>query len=271
MLYKQLLTQYGASLSGPPRDPMFDTIHAVLAHHTGADSDLISFRRRILGALGTAKAFFLSERAADYVDHLGSTLSELQGDLLFMRNILVPEEAAWIEFDAQALARAQVRRGMGAERKETDFGELNIRGLLLDNRDPDRLFAWSFRRQKNGSIIDPLITEEFRKDRAGFPILETHNRTIVEHNFRYINFALQRTRAGQMTSERELIEADRDDFVNLYMRAYGLFSSLGDADSELNLAPKDPFTAKERKTAAKFGKWYIANAPMDHVMVEVGG
>lgn len=76
MIYKQLLTQYGASLTGPPQDPKFDIIHAALAHHTRNDIDLISFRRRILEALSTAKAFFLSEVAADYVDntHLGSAL-----------------------------------------------------------------------------------------------------------------------------------------------------------------------------------------------------
>lgn len=269
MLYKKVLSKYGASMSGAPKDPHSDLTHAVLAHYTGKDDDLIAFRRRILDAMAESKSFFLDHSAADYIDHIGDTMIREKGDLTFMRDLLLPEDVVWLEYDARALAYAQKDRREDFNTPLDEIEDLNIRGVLMDNRDPDRLFAWIFRTDSGEGLIDPLVTEEFRKDKAGFPILKSQKRDVVSHNLRYLEVASQQSGNANLIDEVEFAEEEFNTFIHLYIITYTLFATINTMKEDLNLVKTDPFSRKERKTAARFGKNYIASSPQSHLTINL--
>jgi hypothetical protein len=268
MLLKKIITQYGTSVRSDHVDPRSDIIHAALDMMTGDISDLRAFRQNILDALSEAKPFFLDHKAADYVDHISWDMRVKNDyDVSFMRDILIPEDVVWIEIDAKALSLDQKKRLPDFDLSAAEIDELNLRGILFDNRDPDRLIAWVFRMEQNGSLIDPITTEVFPKDRAGFPIINEREVIMTPHVMRYVEVAWEQS--GQAPDIKQIVEANSLDFLQLYARSYALFAILGSMQDDITISDTPIFTPKEMKNARKFGKSHIISAPKSHITIDL--
>lgn len=269
MLFKKVLTQYGRSMRGRPTSPLDDLIHYALDEITGKTEDLLSFRADILDAMKVAKPFFLDHNAADYLDILGDTMVDEAGgpdetDRDFMKDIMLPEDVVWIEYDAKALAHAKRERGARNQTPPDEIEDLSVRGILFDNRDPDHLRAWVFKTHTGGGLIDPLSTAIMKKDRRGYPSSNEYAAYPTPHMVRYVDLSMK----GADTSM--FLDGEMDGTFHLYRMSYCLFAALNDRSDDMVVGQEDTFSEKEVKNARKFSKSYILESRKSHLTIRLG-
>jgi hypothetical protein len=270
MLFKKVLTQYGRSMRGRPTSPQDDLIHYALDELTGDTEDLLSFRADILDAMKLARPFFLDHNAADYLDILGDTMVDEAGgpdetDRDFMKDIMLPEDVVWIEYDAKALAYAKRERGARNQTPPDEIEELNLRGILFDNRDPEHLLVRVFKTHKSGGLIDPMSTAVMKKDRRGYPSNNEYTIQPTLHMVRYLSLS-----TNVDLDPHVLFNGGEDGTIHLYRMSYCLFAALNDRSNDMVVGQEDTFSEKEVKNARKFSKSYILESRKSHLTIRLG-
>lgn len=265
MLFRNLITTYGASLAGksaPQDDPVW---------HLGRTEDLVSFRHYALDALQQAKVYLLDHAAAAYADTLHDTIQERSDGtevaaMTFLGEIEPPAEIVWVEFDYRQLVAARVHRNSPVtayERNATGSGQ---RGYLIDNRAADALKVMMFSCDSRGKILDPFFTLRFdRAEQVARGLM-----SVQPQIHRYMAHILaERGMAAEEIEGRfqvRLVDAGADLFI-----PYAVFAMLRSPDLG-GIIPTDSvlFSPRELKTARKFGKSWISGAQKSHFTIRIG-
>jgi len=262
MLFKTALTLLGSSRSAPPREPRLDPTPDILFRY-GSQEDItnMSLSRDIyLEAFSVCRPYFLDHEAAILVDNLAYDLD--REDENFPRDIALPHEVVWIEFDERELCRDRHARGLPVPSSHRDA---DLRGVLFDNRDPSALCIRSFTRLINGSFLEPYHEVIIRKDESGRPDIARTEAIPVEH-------MISMMRHGPRISEenaRRVIEMDMSPARTAYLLGYALFALLEGRPEDVQTKSEPLFSDKEMRTARKFGKSHITGAPNSHLTISL--
>jgi len=262
MLLKKIIARYGTSTSGAPFKPQDDMIHAALDHFTGDVRDLIAFRTSMLEKFSVCRPFHLDVNAAAYVD---SYVDDIRNDPEnFMRDIKLPEEVVWVEYDARGLGEFQL--ACGSRNDPEEVVTLGRRGAIFDNRNPDHLEIHVFLEGSDGNLVDPMTRNLFKKDRSGYPASQSYEAIPTQHTFRFLELT------GQVTQEvyEELVRTNQENTAHVYQMSYGLFALIASLSDDVVMAKAPVFSAPERKKAAKFGKRHVLKAPNEAITIRLG-
>lgn len=265
MFYKDLISTYGSSLAAksvPSDDPVW---------HMGWSEELQLFREYALGALQQAKVYLLDHLAATYADTLHDAVQEKAKDIgvpamAILGEVQLPSKVTWVEFDNRALAISRFERGSPTTAHDDKPIGSGLRGYLIDDRNDDHLRITMFSRPEGSKIMDPICALVIKRTADGNldydDVIEDLSRSMV--NFR--------VRIGD---SKEKIEAFRtlhriDTGYDLFI-PYALFAMLVSPDLGGIIPTKtETFTAKDAKTARKFGKSWILGAQKSHLTVRIG-
>ncbi|MDU9007169.1 hypothetical protein [Sedimentitalea todarodis] len=265
MLYKDLISIYGSSLAGksaPKDDPVWSLSWS---------EDLQVFREYALAALQQAKVYLLDHLAASYADTLHDSMQENSQDdsvaaMAMLGEVSLPERVTWVEFEYRALVVARFERASPSTAHYDEPVGSGVRGYLIDNRNSDHLRVAMFSRPEGSKIMDPICSLLVnRTAQGGFD----YDNIKVDLSRSMVNF---RVRIGD---SKEKIEALRglhliDTGADLFI-PFALFAMLVSPDlGGIIPAETDTFTAKDTKTARKFGKSWILGAQKSHLTIRIG-
>ena len=248
MLYKDLIATYGSSLSG--RSSLEDD----MVWHLVPSDELTRFRRYALEALQQAKVYLLDHNAANYADTLHDALQERaqavrSQAMSYLGEIQFPAKVTWVEFDYRELAVARFERGAPSTAHDDRPIGSGVHGFLIDDREVDHLRITMFARPDGVRAMDPMSF--MRLNRTGQGLLDYED---VKFEF---NPSMMRYRAICGDSE-EAIEARRT--IHLVNTGSELFIP----------SESETYTAKETKTARKFGKSWVLGAQKSHLTIRIG-
>ena len=265
LLYKDLIATYGSSLSG--RSSLEDD----MVWHLVPSDELTRFRRYALEALQQAKVYLLDHNAANYADTLHDALQERaqavgSQAMSYLGEIQFPAKVTWVEFDYRELAVARFERGAPSTAHDDRPIGSGVHGFLIDDREVDHLRITMFARPDGVRAMDPMSF--MRLNRTGQGLLDYED---VKFEF---NPSMMRYRAICGDSE-EAIEARRTiHLINTGSELFipcALFAMLVSPDlGGIIPSESDTFTAKETKTARKFGKSWILGAQKSHLTIRIG-
>ncbi|MFN5998789.1 MAG: hypothetical protein ACK47C_12515 [Paracoccaceae bacterium] len=265
LLYKDLIATYGSSLSG--RSSLEDD----MVWHLVPSDELTRFRCYALEALQQAKVYLLDHNAANYADTLHDALQERaqavgSQAMSYLGEIQFPAKVTWVEFDYRELAVARFARGAPSTAHDDRPIGSGVHGFLIDDRDVDHLRITMFARPDGVRAMDPMSF--MRLNRTDQGLLDYED---VKFEF---NPSMMRYRAICGDSE-EAIEARRTiHLVNTGSELFipcALFAMLVSPDLG-GIIPNESetFTAKETKTARKFGKSWVLGAQKSHLTIRIG-
>ncbi|GGO62801.1 hypothetical protein SAMN05444398_12911 [Roseovarius pacificus] len=265
MLYKALISTYGASLAGksaPLDDPVW---------HLEWSEDLQLFREYALDALQQAKVYLLDHLAANYTDTLHDAVQEKAESIgvpamAILGEVQLPNNVNWVEFDNRALAIARFERGSPVTAHDDKPIGSGLRGYLIDDRSDDHLRITMFSRPEGSKVMDPICSLLVNRTADGKlnhdKVNEDLSRTMV--NFRW-----------RIGNSKEKIKALRtlhriDTGYDLFI-PYALFAMLVSPDlGGIIPAETETFRAKDVKTARKFGKSWVLGAQKSHLTIRIG-
>ncbi|SFD15458.1 hypothetical protein SAMN04488094_11776 [Tropicimonas isoalkanivorans] len=229
------------------------------------------FREYALDALQQAKVYLLDHLAATYADTLHEAVAERatktgQPAMAFLGEVRLPSKVAWVEFDYRELGAARFERGSSVTAHDDNPIGSGLRGYLIDDRNDDDLRITMFSRPEGSKIMDPicaLLVNRMADGRLDYEnVYEDLSRSMVDF----------RVRIGD---SREKIDALRtlhriDTGYDLFI-PYALFAMLVSPDLG-GIIPTETttFTAKDAKTARKFGKSWILGAQKSHLTIRIG-
>lgn len=265
VLYKDLIATYGSSLSG--RSSLEDD----MVWHLVPSDELTRFRRYALEALQQAKVYLLDHNAANYADTLHDALQERaqavgSQAMSYLGEIQFPAKVTWVEFDYRELAVARFERGAPSTAHDDRPIGSGVHGFLIDDRDVDHLRVTMFARPVGVRAMDPMSF--MRLNRTDQRLFDYED---VKFEF---NPSMMRYRAICGDSE-EAIEARRTiHLVNTGSELFipcALFAMLVSPDlGGIIPSESETFTAKETKTARKFGKSWVLGAQKSHLTIRIG-
>ncbi|WP_395541060.1 hypothetical protein [Neotabrizicola sp. sgz301269] len=265
MLYKDVMSTFGASLAGrsaPGDDPVW---------HFAWSEELQCSREGTLAALQQAKVYLLDHHAAAYADTLRNSVNEKAVEagvaaMTILGEIQFPAPVTWVEFDYRELVVARFERGSPATAHDDRPIGSGHRGFLIDGRQDDHLMITMFSRESGSKIMDPLCALRVNRNGQGKldydDVKEELSRSMVDF----------RVRLGDST---EKIQALRtlyriDTGYDLFI-PFALFAMLVSPDLG-GIIPSEieTFSAKDAKTARKFGKSWILAAQKSHLTIRIG-
>ena len=265
MLYKTLISMYGSSLAGKsaPQDD--------IVWHLAPSEYLRGFRVYALDALQQAKVYLLDHLAAAYADTLHEALSDDVNDpavpaLAILGEVKLPSKIAWVEFDDRALGEARFQRTSPVTRFYDKPLGTGLRGFLIDDRNERYLRVTMFHKREGKGAIDPICTLLFERTVSGTlnydDIQVELSRSMVEFYVR--NGSSKEAIDGMRTVHQ--VETGYDLFIPYLLFAMLISPDLG------GIIPMDleTYTAKERKTARKFGKSWLLGAQKSHLTIRIG-
>ncbi|QEP30386.1 hypothetical protein [Pukyongiella litopenaei] len=265
MLYKSLISLYGSSLAGrsAPADD--------LVWHFAPSEDLRLFREYALDALQQAKVYLLDHTAAAYADTLHDAVAKQVSEtdlpaMAILGELKLPADVVWVEFDDRELGAARFERGSSVTAHDDKPIGSGLRGYLIDDRDGDRLRVTMFSRPEGSKIMDPICALLVNRKADGRLDYENVNEDLSRS---MVDFGVR------IGDSREKIDALRtlhriDTGYDLFI-PYALFAMLVSPDLG-GIIPTEAttFTAKDTKTARKFGKSWILGAQKSHLTIRIG-
>lgn len=265
MLYKNLISTYGASLAGksaPLDDPVW---------HLAMSEDLKLFRQYALSALQEAKVYLLDHLAGTYADSLRDAVQEKAEELsvptiALLGEVALPAKVAWVEFDYRELEIARFQRGSPITAHDDKPIGSGLRGYLIDDRANDHLRITMFSRPEKSRIMDPICSLLVNRTADGNldydKVSEDLSRSMVDFRVRIGN-------------SKEKIDALRnrhreDTGYDLFI-PFALFAMLVSPDLG-GIIPTETQTFKTKavKTARKFGKSWVLGAQKSHLTIRIG-
>ncbi len=265
MLYKDLISTYGSSLAAKSAlkdDPFW---------HMAWSEELQLFREYALGALQQAKVYLLDHLATTYADTLHDAVQEKAEEIsvpamAILGEIQLPTKVTWVEFDYRALVVARFERGSPTTQHDDKPIGTGLRGYLIDDRNDDHLRITMFSRLEGSKIMDPICALLVNRTADGKLDYDDVNEELSRS---MVNF---RARLGD---PKEKIDALRylhriDTGADLFI-PFALFAMLVSADlGGIIPSETETFTAKDSKTARKFGKFWLLGAQKSHLTIRIG-
>lgn len=265
MLYKSLISMYGSSLAGrstPPDD---------LVWHFAPSEGLRQFREYALDALQQAKVYLLDHLAAAYADTLHDAVAKQAAEtglpaMAILGEVKLPAEVVWVEFDDRELGLARFERASPVTRYEDKPSGTGLRGYLIDDRNSAHLRITMFHRREGGKVVDPICALLVKRTPAGEL---NYDDVEVDLSRSMVDFRVRSGDTVEMINGRRTvhqIETGYDLFI-----PYALFAMLVSPDlGGIIPAEVETFTAKDAKTARKFGKSWILGAQKSHLTIRIG-
>ncbi|QFT45493.1 hypothetical protein FIU97_02795 [Roseivivax sp. THAF40] len=265
MLYKSLISTYGASLaaaSTPTDDPVW---------HMCRSQELTLFREYALNALQQAKVYLLDHLAANYADTLHDAIqenAEANGmpAMATLGEVQPPSKITWVEFDYRALAVDRFQRGSLTTVHDKEPIGSGLRGYLIDDRSLNYLRISMFSRPEGSSIMDPICSLLINKKADGRleydNLSEDLSRSMVNY---YVHIGYP---AEKIDTLRVLhrIDTGSDLFI-----PYAVFAMLASPDlGGIIPSETETFAPKQTKTARKFGKFWVLGAQKSHITIRIG-
>lgn len=262
MLYKDLISMFGASLGGRSAagdDPVW---------HFVQSEELKCRREDTLAALQRAKVYLLDHNAASYADSLRDSVNEEAGvaAISILGEIQFPAPVTWVEFDYRELVVARFKRASPVTAHYDRAIGSGHRGFLIDCRKDEHLTILMFCRGKGSRIMDPLCTLRINRNSSGEL---DYNDVIEELNRPMLNFR------AHLGDSAEKIQALRtmhivDTGYDLFI-PFALFAMVASPDLG-GIIPSEvaTFSSKDTKTARKFGKSWILGAQKSHLTIRIG-
>lgn len=265
MLYKSLISLYGSSLAGrsAPTDD--------LVWHFVPSEDLRHFREYALDALQRAKVYLLDHLAAAYADTLHDAVAEKAAEtglpaMSFLGEVKLPADVVWVEFDDRELGAARFERASPVARYDDKPVGTGLRGYLLDDRNQGHLRITMFHRRENSRVVDPICALLVKRTPTG---KLNYDNVEVELSRSMVDFRVRSGDTVEMINGRRTVhqvETGYDLFI-----PYALFAMLVSPDlGGIIPLEAETFTAKDAKTARKFGKSWIIGAQKSHLTIRIG-
>ena len=265
MLYKSLISLYGSSLAGrsAPTDD--------LVWHFVPSDDLRLFREYTLDALQHAKVYLLDYLAAAYADSLHDAVAKQAAEtglpaMAILGEVKLPTAVVWVEFDDRRLGVARFERASPVTRHDDKPSGTGLRGYLLDDRNEGHLRITMFHRRENSRVVDPICALLVKRTPTGEL---NYDDVEVELSRSTVDFCVRSGDTTEMINGRRTVhqvETGYDLFI-----PYALFAMLVSPDlGGIILTETETFTAKDNKTARKFGKSWILGAQSSHLTIRIG-
>jgi len=227
----------------------------------------------VLGDLASAKIYLLDHNAANYLDSLRMDVqgmpwedrpeSDIQG---YVRDVDFPQDIIWIQFDDRKLWEERIARGISTLGEE-GLSNRHQKGLLYDNRSPDKLTVRLFSAVSDKSFFDAPLVLEISKAQDGRP------------DFDDVRWQPERTviaglmRAGLLRSEtsaREYFEEHKGLLSYEMVIGFMLFAALEAREDDLLSREVASLTSSQAKTARRFGKAWMTETLKSHITVRIG-
>lgn len=265
MLYKDIISTFGASLAGQTGqkdDPVW---------HFSWSEDLQLFRDYAVSALQQAKVYLLDHLAASYADTLRDSVNDRAAEagvaaMTILGEIQFPAPVTWVEFDYRQLAIDRFERGSAATAHDDGPIGSGLRGFLIDARQDDYLRISMFSRAAGSKIMDPICTLRVDRNERGKldydKVTEELSRSMVDFRVRLGD------PAEKIDALRTLhrIDTGYDLFIPFALFAMLVSPDLGGIIPSMT----ETFTPKDAKTARKFGKSWILGAQKSHLTIRIG-
>ena len=265
MLYKSLISIYGASLAGrsaPSDDPVW---------HLVQSDDLWLFRVYALDALQQAKVYLLDHLAAAYADTLHDAVAERAAEsglpaMAILGEVQPPAKVTWVEFDDRELGVARFERGSSVTAHDEKPIGSGPRGYLIDDRSEGHLRITMFGRPEGIRVVDPVCALLVKRTSTGKlnydDVEEELSRSMVD-------FCVRCGESVEKIQARRTIHRVNTGY-DLFI-PYALFAMLVSPDlGGIITTETDTFTLKDAKTARKFGKSWILGAQKSHLTIRIG-
>lgn len=245
----------------------------------GPDGQLVSSEevrkhwQGVLNDLSAASIYLLDHNAANYLDSLRMDVqgmpwedrpeADFQG---YVRNIELPHDLIWIEYDDRKLWEDRCARGLSTMGEE-ELRERHQRGFLIDNRSSDKLSVRLFSAVTDTSFCDAPFVLEISKSQDGRP------------NFADVSWQPQRVvlaglmRAGLLSdgaSLKEYFEQHKGHLSYEMVIGFMLFAALAARADDLTSQEVASLTTSQAKTARKFGKAWKTEVLKSHVTIRIG-
>lgn len=264
MLIKRVIAQYGKSLAGPV------TLEEDLFAFWSKREDMLAYRTPVLKAISQAKVYHLDAGAIAYIDSFADDVADLRNgvDTLkkageFMQGVMIPAGNFWLEYDPQDLVAGRVRRGTY---RDEEVKPLWIqRGLLVQNQNPKHIRVSNFTVSNRSILVDPAAHLKIEKDDHGHLRFDRIWNVVNPHS----PAALRRAGLSPQEVDQNAL-SDRNNTLLDFFIPCVLFSLLSSNGNGLQKTEAPTFTPREEKTARKFGKTWLIDAPRTHVTVRIG-
>ncbi len=267
---------------------LFKTIALKFGHHLeneqpvnmrGPDGQIVLSEeirqhwQTVLSDLSLARIYLLDHNAANYLDSLRMDVqgmpwenrpeSDIQG---YVRDVDLPRDLVWIEYDDFKLWEGRVARGITALSEE-ELGNRHQRGFLFDNRSSDKLTVRLFSAMTDTNFFDAPFVLEISKSQDGRP------------DFNDVSWQLHRTviaglmRAGLLHTEaslREHLEEHKGHLSYEMVIGFMLFAALAAREDDMLSQEVASLSTSQAKTARKFGKAWMTEVLKSHVTIRIG-
>jgi hypothetical protein len=242
-----------------------------LIWHFAPSEDLRQFRAYALDALQQAKVFLLDHLAAAYTNTLHDAVAKQAAEtglpaMAILGEVKLPADVVWVEFDDRELGVARFERASPVTRHDDKPLGTGLRGYLLDDRNEAYLRITMFHKRDGAHVVDPicaLLVKRIPIGKLNYDDVEVElSRSVVE--FRMLNGVSPEMIDGLRTLHQ--VETGYDLFI-----PYALFAMLVSPDlGGIIPTTTETFTAKDTKTARKFGKSWILGAQKSHLTIRIG-
>lgn len=267
---------------------LYKTIALKFGHHLehekpvdmlGPDEQLVLSKeirqhwQDVLDDLSSARIYLLDHNAANYLDSLRMDVQGMpwedrsESDIQdYVRNIELPRDLIWIEYDDRKLWEDRCARGLTTLDKE-ELSNRHQRGFLFDNRSSDKLSVRLFSAMTDAIFFDAPFVLEISKSQDGRP------------DFSGTSWNPQRTvlaglmRAGLLPDGASLkghFEEHKGHLTYEMVVGFMLFAALAAREDDLISQKVASLSTSQAKTARKFGKAWMTEVLKSHVTIRIG-
>lgn len=268
ILYKTILMAFGHHLANGKSVSM--------PGHDGRPVSAEDVRRhwqRVVNDISSARMYLLDHNAANYLDSLRTDVQGLpwedrpESDIQdYVRNIDLPRDLVWVEYDDRLLWEGRIARGL-TTKGEDGLAHRYQRGFLYDNRSSDKLTVRLFGAVKDKIFSDAPFALEISKAQDGRPVFTNvswlPNRVVIA----------ELVRAGFLRDTKmasEWSEVHKGHLSYEMVIGFMLFAALAAREDDLHMQKVPSLSTSQIKTARKFGKGWITETLKSHVTVRIG-
>lgn len=268
ILYKTIALQYGRYIETGRPGKGYDPVGRMVP-----TEDTRAQRKSILNDLAAARIYLLDHNAANYLDSLRMDVQGMPWEdrpeshiERYVSEVDFPRDVIWVEYDSRKLWEDRIERGL-ATMSATQLSYWHQRGFLIDNRYPDKMTVRLFSAMSDRSFLDSPLTLVLAKSQDGRPHFN-NAQWQPQENVAWVHKQLS---SGDREQEvRVLFDEHKGHLTYEMVICFMLFAALASRDDDLLPLEAPSLSPGEIKTARKFGKTWITEAPRSHVTIRIG-
>ena len=213
----------------------------------------------------------MDHSAADYADTLRDAaqdnVEELSGlALAMLGEVARPDAVTWVECDYNALAASRIERGSKWGTPDPAPFVDGLRGYLFDDRHQNHLLITMFCQPEGSKIMDPLCAFRVNRTLQGELDYDAIKLEAVPTTIEFLARTGNPEKRIYAFHELHKLQTGYELFI-----PRALFAMLASPDLG-GIIPHEGkvFTAKDMKTARKFGKTWVMGAQKSHLTIRIG-